>query len=134
MVFYIKTWGDLLHHHHHGEETDLFPKLEVLANEAGIKGTPMSANVDEHRDFDQGLLQLSDYLAEIQAGSKAYDGKGVKAYIDDFGPVLTAHLHAEIATLLSLEKCDGATLKKTFNDFVARVVKTADAVGLFQHI
>jgi len=131
-VFYIKVWGDTVHHHHHGEETNLFPQLDVLANEAGIPGSPMTANIEQHREFDKGLHQLNEYSAEILAGTKQYDSKLVKAYIDGFGPILTDHLHCEIKTLLSLEVCDGAKLKKAFNDMVKGSFKTAVVVGFLR--
>jgi hemerythrin-like domain-containing protein len=132
MLFYIKIWGDGVHHHHRGEENDLFPKLDLLANEAGIEGNPMNANIEQHHEFDKGMHQLEDYVTEVQAGTKTYDGKIIKACIDSFGPVFTDHLHAEITTLLSLEVCDSATLKKTFTDMVDRAVKGADVVSSVQ--
>jgi hemerythrin-like domain-containing protein len=129
MVFYIKCWGDDINHHHHCEETILFPQLDAMAKEAGINESLMNENVEQHHKFDVGLNQLREYIARVQAGNETYDGKAVKAYIDEFAPVLTEHLHAEIETLLKMERCDGAVLKKMFQDFVGLVVKGADMVS-----
>ncbi|KAF2683152.1 hypothetical protein K458DRAFT_443755 [Lentithecium fluviatile CBS 122367] len=126
MVFFIKCWGDDMTHHHHGEETYLFPQLEALAKEGGIEGSVMNTNIAQHGVFAEGLEHLRNYIAEVQEGRKVYNGKVVKAHINNFAPALTEHLHDEIKSLLSLEMIDGDKLKKVFKELVNKLVKGAD--------
>lgn len=128
-VLYIKAWGDAVHHHHHSEEVYMFPKYDQMAKDAGETGIAMSTNVDQHAAFESGFQKLRDYATDVQSG-KEYDSKVVKAMIDDFAPVFTQHLHDEVDSLFLLERFDGKTVRKIFDDTVKESVGTIDPVSI----
>ncbi|RDW91778.1 hypothetical protein BP5796_01172 [Coleophoma crateriformis] len=91
-----------LESHHTGEEEAFFPGVEEMAGKPGI----MQANVDQHHAFLPGFEKFHKYIESCLAETEKYDGNRIVALIDDFGPILTQHLHDEIETLLGL-RCFG---------------------------
>ena len=109
-VFY-----EALHGHHQLEETFFFPELEKIT---GVKGL-MDGNVQQHKDFEQGLERFREYVFKTNAN--VYDGVALKTILDDFGPILQKHLHEEIDTLLDLAPYDSQKL----SDLWERAAKMA---------
>lgn len=84
--------------HHNGEETFLFPGLEKMAGTTGL----MEANVQGHRDFEAGMSEWGVWLTSCKADPFSFSPSLCKIMLDAFVPALSAHLAAEIPTLLSL--------------------------------
>lgn len=108
---YMSGWYDLVHIHHTNEETDFFPALEEMTGEPGI----MSANVEQHHEFEPGLVAFKKYLDDLQAGREKFDGARVVALIDSFGEVLIQHLTDEVQTLLGLRRFGADKMKNIMN-------------------
>jgi hemerythrin-like domain-containing protein len=102
---YAKLWCDTVHIHHAGEEKMTFPEIGQLT---GVKGI-MDDNIEQHRQFHEGLDRMEAYLASVEKGEAAYEGQKLRAIIDSFMPVLAKHLHEEIGTLLALDKYEDKT-------------------------
>ncbi|KAK2807864.1 hypothetical protein FQN50_005253 [Emmonsiellopsis sp. PD_5] len=96
-------------HHHDAEEEILFPEMAKLTGISDI----MEQNIQEHRDFDEGLEKFRAYVFETEA--KAYDGKKLQQILDFLGPKLHKHLLGEIPTLLDLAKYDSKKLQAIFD-------------------
>lgn len=105
-LFYNQCIFDMLHEHHTHEEEGLFQELEKLAGISGL----MDHNVAQHKAFEAGVERFRDYVYNTTA--KDYDGNQLKLLIDEFGSVVTQHLHDEIQSLLDLKTLDSAELLK----------------------
>jgi hemerythrin-like domain-containing protein len=127
LLLYAKAWADTVHHHHSHEEKILFPRIDALANDAGVQVT-MHANVDQHHLFEPRIAEMMAWVDEARQGTKEFDSKVLLGLIDAFAPILTKHLHEEIETLLGLEGLDGEKVKKAMADTANEGIKTADTV------
>ncbi len=96
---YASAWCEGIHSHHNTEEVIIFPSIEKQANKPGL----MSANVDQHKAFHDGVEALNTYVRDCVAGKAKYDGNKIVDIIDGFGATLTQHLTEEIPTLCSLK-------------------------------
>lgn len=103
-LLFGQVFYETLHHHHQLEETFFFPELEKMTDVKGL----MDRNVQEHKDFEEGLEQFREYVFKTNAD--AYDGMTLKAILDNLGPTLEKHLHGEIKTLLDLSLYDSQKL------------------------
>lgn len=97
---YILSWNTFLSTHHDNEEAHFFPALEVMTGEKGL----MDVNVGQHAAFHGGLDTFIDYVKEVLAGKKKYDGQEIVRLIDVFGSVLATHLNDEVPTIVGLER------------------------------
>jgi hemerythrin-like domain-containing protein len=127
-VMYIKTWGDMVHHHHSTEETDAFPHWDEIARAAGASESITSKNLEQHHAFEVGFEKFRAYAAEMHERKAKYDGKKVKAMLEEFAPILNVHLHDEVDMILDMEKYDGPALKKVMDTAAQASLKTADPV------
>ncbi|KAF9697978.1 hypothetical protein EKO04_004119 [Ascochyta lentis] len=129
-MLYIKAWADTVHHHHKGEERLFFPYADELADLAGLceggDGSLMQGNVDQHRAFEAGLMEMTQYVEGVRNGAVMYKWEELKRLIDGYANILTTHLHDEIESLIKLERCDGEKLKKRFAMTAEEGAKTAD--------
>jgi hemerythrin-like domain-containing protein len=114
---YCQFFHGALHHHHDVEEETFFPDIEKLAGKPGM----MEANVEQHKEFEEGLENFRFYVCETSPEN--YDGQRLKDIIDSFGKILEKHLHDEIPTLLSLHHLDAKKMKQVW----ARAEKAAQA-------
>lgn len=128
LMLYTKAWVDTVHHHHSLEETIFFSRVDALAKEAGVPEGLMDPNVDQHHAFEPKLHETLAWVEGVRQGETGYDSKTLIGLIDSFAPILTQHLHDEIATLIKLEKCDAVKVKKAMEDTAKEGVKTADMV------
>jgi len=99
---FCDAWSCTLHSHHNTEETVYFPLLEEQSQEKGV----MARNHAEHETFLPGLLTFDEYISDVKADAKSYDGSRIIGLVEDFGPALEAHLQNEIGLLEGLEKDD----------------------------
>ncbi|KAJ4336704.1 hypothetical protein N0V95_008542 [Ascochyta clinopodiicola] len=131
-MLYIKAWADTVHHHHKGEEKLFFPYADDLAKSAGLcedeDESPMHGNVEQHRAFEAGLAEMTQYVEDVREDAKVYKWEELKGLIDGYANILTTHLHDEIESLIKLERCDGEKLKKRFAMTAEEGAKTADPV------
>lgn len=97
---YMACWHDGLHHHHQGEETAGFPEIERITGQEGL----MEVNVSQHKLFHDGMEAFEKYAKECIADPAKYDGMKVVGIIDSFRVDLEEHLHAEIDTILDMER------------------------------
>lgn len=129
-MLYVKAWADTVHHHHKGEERLFFPFADDLARSAGLcedeDESLMHGNVEQHRAFEAGLLEMTQYVDSVRNDTQAYEWERLKRLIDGYANVLTTHLHEEIESLINLEKCDGDKLRKRFAMTAEEGAKTAD--------
>jgi len=91
----------------------------------------MARNHAEHGTFLPGLLTLDEYIQNVKADVKTYDGSRILKITEDLGPALETHLTNEIDLLESLatdEKIDWNLLGKTM---AAHSKKVADRVSIF---
>jgi hemerythrin-like domain-containing protein len=111
---YIAHLCQFLQVHHDGEEAVLFLEIEKLSGERGL----MTANVEQHHAFHDGLQSFSVYVQACLSGKEKYDGRKIVSMIDGFGTALVRHLHDEIQTLLALSKYGDKlrTLPKLLDD------------------
>ncbi|KAH7389879.1 hypothetical protein BKA66DRAFT_414180 [Pyrenochaeta sp. MPI-SDFR-AT-0127] len=86
--------------HHDGEEEFLFKELEKMTGEEGI----MEANVQGHRDFDTIFEEWGHWLESCAAKSDNFSPDKCRSMMDGFMPPLSAHLAAEIPTLMALSR------------------------------
>ncbi len=112
---YCQMFHETLLHHHEVEEETLFPDIEELAGKPGM----MEANVQQHREFEDGLESFRFYV--FDTGPKNYNGQKLKDIIDSSGKIVEQHLHDEIPTLLSLHHLDAKKMKQVW----ARAEKAA---------
>jgi len=110
-LVYAQCWSDCLEHHHDGEEEKLFPVVEEYTGEQGI----MEYMISGHEAFHEGHHKYKEYVYNTSVAD--YDGKKLKAIIDDFAPVLIEHLRDEIPHLLSLEKYGADRLLVEYEKF-----------------
>lgn len=61
-------------------------------------------NFGHLEEFHPGLEAYKKYLLEAQKAPKTFSGTRLCEIIDSFAPILTAHLAAEIPTLLALSR------------------------------
>ena len=115
---YANLFYNMLNLHHHHEEEIFFPGIERAAGTPGI----MSANVDQHHAFHNGLEEFGRYTRACADGTEKYDGTRLVGIIDSFAAVLIQHLTDEITTLLELKKYDKGS-------FCAEYTKVMDATG-----
>lgn len=101
-VNYAYQWVDMLEEHHQAEEEQFFPQMGELAGVPGL----MDSSVEQHQLFHHGLEKFQTYLNEVKAGSAVFDGQTLKDIVDEFMPILRAHLDDEIDALVALEKYD----------------------------
>jgi len=131
-LLYVKAWADTVHHHHEGEERIFFPYADDLARSAGLcegeDRSLMQSNVDQHRAFEAGLLEMTNHVERVRQGKDVYNWEELKVLIDGFADVLTTHLHEEIESLFRLERCDGEKLGKMFAITAQEGARTADPV------
>lgn len=117
-IGYSLAWHEVLEFHHHGEETLIFPGIDKAAGEKGV----MEVNVAQHgrrlliiyllmliafalsAEFHPGLDAFKEYLLSVKGSPSKFSGAHLNSLIDSFAPLLTAHLTAEIPTLLSLSR------------------------------
>lgn len=104
-LFFNQCLFEILKTHHDIEEEYMFGEIEKLTGVPGI----MDGNLQEHRDFHEGLEKFREYVFETDA--EKYDGKTLQGLLDGFGRAVEKHLHNEIPTLLDLNECDAAKLK-----------------------
>ncbi|KAF1970086.1 hypothetical protein BU23DRAFT_650968 [Bimuria novae-zelandiae CBS 107.79] len=123
---YIRSWGDMVYHHHSTEELEAFPKWDEITRAAGAQGSVTSRNVEQHHAFELGFEELRTYAAEVQEERAVYDGKKLKALLEDFAPIFNEHLHDEVKMILDLDGYDGAALKKVMDDTAQKSISTAD--------
>lgn len=97
---------EILQQHHDVEETYMFGAIERLTKIDGI----MDQNLQEHKDFHDGLERFRKYVFETAAAD--YDGQTFKALLEGFGKALEKHLHNEIPTLLNLKDYDVTAVKQ----------------------
>jgi hemerythrin-like domain-containing protein len=127
-MLFAATWQDTIHHHHELEETFFFPQANELAR-ATLGESVMDANIDQHRAFEDGLTDMAEFIGAVRDGRRKYDGAALQKCIDRFAPVLTAHLHDEIKTIMRLEKCDGEKIKAQFAKCAQEGAKNVDPVS-----
>jgi hypothetical protein len=96
---------EILHDHHTVEEEHMFGAIEKFTGVPGI----MDKNLEEHKDFQEGLEKYRQYIYETDATD--YDGQTLQALLEGFGKTMEVHLHNEIPTLLDLKDYDAAKLK-----------------------
>ena len=96
---------EIIHAHHTVEEEHMFVAIEKFTGVPGI----MDKNLQEHKDFQEGLEKYRQYIFETDASD--YDGKTLQALLEGFGKTIELHLHNEIPTLLDLMDYDAAGLK-----------------------
>ncbi len=99
---FCDAWSCTLHSHHKTEETVYFPLLEEQCQEKGV----MARNHQEHETFLPGLLAFDEYVSNVKADVKSYDGSKTLQLVRDLGPPLETHLRSEIGLLESLAKDD----------------------------
>ncbi|KLJ07067.1 hypothetical protein EMPG_17438 [Blastomyces silverae] len=106
--------------HHDVEEETSFPGLVKLTGVQDI----MDQNIQEHKDFDDGLEMFRKFVFETDANS--YDGKRLQEIMDIMFPVLHIHLVAEIRTLLDLAKYDSKKLEEWWSETGKKAQKDLD--------
>ena len=128
-MLYITAWADTVHHHHSLEESLFFPKLEALAKEAG-QVCDMQGNVEQHHEFEPKMGEMVQWAKGVAAGTETYDAERLNQLIDSFAASLTRHVHDEIDTLMTLEKCDGDGVRKAMKEVADEGARTADPVRI----
>ncbi|PMD67691.1 uncharacterized protein K444DRAFT_649527 [Hyaloscypha bicolor E] len=121
---FCDAWSCTLHSHHNTEETVYFPLLEEQSTEKGV----MSRNHTEHETFLPGLLALDEYIQNVKADVKTYDGSKILKITEDLGPALEAHLTNEIDLLESLAKGEKIDWNLLGRAMAAHSKKVADRV------
>ena len=111
--------------HHDGEEEIFFPEIERMTGEHGL----MAPSISQHHAFAKGFTAWANWLKSIEARKNNFSPDMCRSLMDDFIPPLAAHLHDEIAFVLSLarfgSKLDLRALGKKEGDLVmARLSKT----------
>jgi hypothetical protein len=102
---YILAWCETTHKHHesviHNLNSIINSKEEKFWFPEWEKRVPGSAaaNFEQHRAFHDGMEKLERYANEVKTDPTKYDGHKVIEMIEEFGPVLHAHLNDEIDTL-----------------------------------
>lgn len=104
-----------------------FPLLEEQSTEKGV----MSRNHTEHETFLPGLLALDEYIQNVKADVKTYDGSKILKITEDLGPALEAHLTNEIDLLESLAKGEKIDWNLLGRAMAAHSKKVADRVSVF---
>lgn len=97
---FARLWGEMIEEHHKTEEEMLFPELEALVGAPGS----MTPNVEQHHQFEAGLTLYRRYIGDVVEGKQKFNAARLKEVIDSFMPVVTTHLHDEIATLKGLRQ------------------------------
>ncbi|EGC49635.1 hemerythrin HHE cation binding domain-containing protein [Histoplasma capsulatum var. duboisii H88] len=106
--------------HHDVEEEISFPGLAKLTGVEDI----MDQNIQEHKDFEDGLEKFREYIFETDA--KSYDGKSLQEVLDNLVPALHKHLVGEIPTLLDLAKYDSKKLEAWWSQTGKNATKNMD--------
>ncbi|TDZ16495.1 hypothetical protein Cob_v010730 [Colletotrichum orbiculare MAFF 240422] len=125
---YTLAWHSLLHVHHSGEEADFFPFIEEMTGEKGL----MDCNVNQHKDFQDGIERFKSYVDSCVIGNEAFMGAKLVTLIDEFGQLLSAHLHDEISSILHLRKFGVEALEGLEQRFGEEGQKSMKALGLVQ--
>lgn len=121
-MFYCQAWCGIIHEHHTQEEEKFFPAVEAYSGQKGL----MDGLVEEHHSFAAGLEKFEQYVNNTKADY--YDGKALRAMIEDFAPALVKHLHAEIAMLVKVgEAFGGDKLQTTYDLWESEIVKESRA-------
>jgi hemerythrin-like domain-containing protein len=97
---YSLQWWRFLVAHHDGEEKLFFPGVEATTGTKGL----MDRNIAQHKAFHDGLDEFGEYVREVIAGGRTYDGKKMVTILDSFSEALVTHLNDEIPTLLALSR------------------------------
>ena len=118
------TWNklivDLIHEHHRGEEEDMFPGLEKLANRPGI----LSQNLEQHHAFEEPLQNLGDYVTKTSGAN--YDGMKLRSLWEALAPSLQKHLEEEPDTFWQLKGTDIEPFRKFLKDFEKSIESKTD--------
>ncbi|PCG93330.1 Hypothetical protein PENO1_084030 [Penicillium occitanis (nom. inval.)] len=99
-IGYSLCWHSALHEHHTSEEEQFFPEIEEAVGENGL----LDGNVEEHRSFQEGLDEFSNYLEGLAGKESTFDAAHLNEIIDSFAPALNHHLESELESLLALSK------------------------------
>lgn len=125
-VNYAMIWAQVVDEHHNIEEQTLFPDIEQMVEVPGL----LSANIEQHKTFHNGLEEYKEYLGNIKLANDSFDSKKLRAIIDSFLPVLRQHLADEIQTLLGLGKYeDKLDWNKWFKEFQDKIMKNSGGDG-----
>lgn len=114
--------------HHSTEEEFFFPPLEKALGKPGA----MQVNVQQHEVFHDALEKLDEYCKEGIEKPEIYDADRMLELVKKASDDLVDHLHAEIDTLMELEKSDdpdGTIGKKCWDTWEAHVIATVDRVS-----
>jgi hemerythrin-like domain-containing protein len=111
---------EILKQHHTVEEEYLFQAIEELSGIPGI----MDQNLQEHKDFHDGLDKFRDYVFSTSAAN--YDGPALKALLEGFGGAVEKHLHNEIPSLLDLQRYDASKLQAIAKELGRRFAASSD--------
>lgn len=111
---------EILQQHHDVEETYMFGAIEGLTKVDGI----MDQNLQEHKDFHDGLDRFRKYIFETTAAD--YDGQTFKTLLEAFGKALEKHLHNEIPTLINLKDYDASAVQKISKEAGKRFANVGD--------
>jgi hypothetical protein len=101
---------EVLKLHHDVEEEYMFQEIERLTGVPGL----MDQNLQEHKDFQDGLGQFRKYVFGTSADN--YDGQTLKALLEACGGTVEKHLHDKIPTLLNLQKYDASRVQVVANE------------------
>lgn len=112
---YAKTFVNVLAVHHDGEEESFFPACERMSGEPGV----MDTNVQQHKEFHDGLHKLQEYIMAVLECKETYDGKRVVGLIDVFGTGLAQHLAEEIPSILKLKRFGPEKMKDLAKELAA---------------
>jgi hypothetical protein len=115
-ILFAQVVMDEIHLHHAFEEQYFFPWIGEYTGEKDI----METNIAQHHAFEKGIKKFREYIDNVTP--EIYDGKEMKRFLNEFGPILSQHLTDEIATLLGLDKYGGDKLKATSDRLEAKVI------------
>lgn len=121
LLIFCHAWVISLEHHHEVEETQLFPGLAAVTDDADI----CAREKEDHKFLHENLGRFEKYVTETKP--EVYRWEDLKAVMDAFVPTLRTHLDEEIKSMLALEQVeDKAGLWKVWEN-------TEEAAKAFNH-
>ncbi|KAM0550703.1 hypothetical protein ACHAPJ_008768 [Fusarium lateritium] len=82
----------------------------------------MERNKEQHAAFTPAFGRFHEYVQTCDPAK--YDGQHLRSLIDEFGDVLTQHLHDEIQTLRDLRKYDSKPIQEAYKRFEKELMNT----------
>jgi len=94
----------------------------------------MQQSLDEHAAFHEGIEIFTAYLQSFTAGKEqSFKEKTLVELINAFATPLLHHSHAEIVTILALERFPEAEIQIIYQSTHDEAVKKMNAASLVTH-